>query len=163
MANVHESVFMAEGSIVRGNVTIGEDCSLWFNAVIRAEQDTVTIGKRTNIQDGAVVHCDEGFPTVVGDNCTIGHNAIVHGCKVGDNCTIGMGAIVMNGAVIGDNCIIGAGSLVSGGTVIPDNSVAFGNPAKVRKEATEAHTAITVRAAGLYVEEAQQYKNGEFK
>lgn len=161
MANIHESVFLAEGSIIKGNVTIGEDSSVWFNTVVRAEKDTVTIGERTNIQDCSVVHCDEGFPAVIGDDCTIGHNAIVHGCTVGSNCTIGMGAIIMNGAVIGDNCIIGAGSLVPGGMVIPAGSVAFGNPAKVRKEVTEKHIDMTRRSAGLYRDEAREYKEKE--
>lgn len=162
MPNIHESVFQAEGSIIRGHVTIGEDCGVWFNTVIRAEKATITIGSRTNIQDGAVIHVDEGFPAVIGDGCTIGHRAIVHGCTVGSNCTIGMGAIIMNGAVIGDNCVIGAGSLVPMNTVIPSGSVAFGNPAKVRKEASPEHLEEVRRAAEIYVEEAKEYGSGKF-
>ena len=155
--NIHESVFVADGAVVRGRVTIGENSSVWFNAVIRAEQDEIRIGSRTNIQDTAVVHVDPGYPAIIGDDCTIEHNAIIHGCTIGNNCIIGMGAIIMDGAVIGDNCIIGAGSLVSEHKEIPANTIAFGNPAKIRKTMTEENIAANLKSAEGYVKEAKEY------
>ena len=163
MSRIHESVFLAEGSVVRGRVTIGEDSSVWFNTVIRAEMDDIEIGARTNIQDGSIVHVDPGFPVKVGDDCTIGHKAIIHGCTIGNNCIIGMGAIIMDGAVIGDNCVIGAGSLVPEGKEIPAGSIAFGSPAKVRKEMTEENIAFNLKSAAGYVEEAREYLAGKFE
>ena len=108
-----------EGAVVRGDVEIGEGSSVWFNAVIRAEGEAVRIGRNTNIQDGAVLHVDDGMPLTIGDGVTIGHGAIVHGCTVGDNTLIGMGAIVLSGARIGQNCIVGAGALVTGKPSFP--------------------------------------------
>ena len=125
-------VFQAAGSVITGDVTIGRDCGVWYNAVIRGDEVDIHIGDRTNIQDNAVVHGDPGNPVHIGSGVTIGHGAIVHGCSIGDNSLIGMGAIILNGARIGRDCIIGAGALVTQGTEIPDGSVAFGNPARIR-------------------------------
>ena len=125
-------VFQAAGSVITGDVTIGRDCGVWYNAVIRGDEVDIHIGDRTNIQDNAVVHGDPGNPVWIGSGVTIGHGAIVHGCSIGDNSLIGMGAILLNGARIGRDCIIGAGALVTQGTEIPDGSVAFGNPARIR-------------------------------
>ena len=161
--NIHESVFLAEGSIVRGRVKIGKDSSVWFNTVIRAEKDEIIIGERTNVQDGSIVHVDPGFPAIIGDDCTIGHKAIIHGCTIGNNCIIGMGAIIMDGAVIGDNCVIGAGSLVPEGKEIPAGSIAFGSPAKVRKEMTEENVAFNKKSAAGYVAEAKEYLEGKIE
>ena len=110
--NIHESAFIAPDADIYGDVTVGEDCSIWFHAVIRAETAGIAIGKGSNVQDNAVLHVDEGYPVQIGENVTIGHGAIVHGCSVGDNTLIGMGAILLNGAKIGRNCIVGAGALV---------------------------------------------------
>ncbi len=134
MAEIEKDVYLARGSVVIGNVTIGEGCGIWYNAVIRGDEDKVEIGRGSNIQDNAVIHVDAGHPVRIGEGVTVGHGAILHGCTVGDNSLIGMGAIVLNDAVIGRDCIIGAGSLVTGGTFVPDGSVAFGNPARIRKE-----------------------------
>lgn len=134
MTAIDRSVYLAPGSVVTGDVTIEEGCGIWYNAVIRGDEDSVVIGKGSNIQDNAVVHVDTGHPVRIGEGVTVGHGAILHGCTVGDNSLIGMGAIVLNDAVIGRDCIIGAGALVTGGSIIPDGSVAFGNPARVRKE-----------------------------
>lgn len=161
--NIHESVYIAEGAHVLGDVTIGEDCGIWYNAVVRGDSDKVTIGARTNIQDCAVVHEDEGFPCKIGDDVTVGHGAIVHGCTVGNNVMIGMGAIIMNGAVIGDNATIGAGALVPSGKEIPANTIAFGNPAKVAKEATEASIANNQRSASHYAHKAKEAKAKQAK
>ena len=164
MAKIHESVYIADGVVIKGGnkITIGEDSSLWYNTVVRAEYDTITIGKRTNIQDGSMVHVDYNYPVVIGDDCTIGHNAIIHGCTIGNNCIIGMGAIIMDGAVVGDNCIIGAGSLISEHKEIPAGSIAFGNPAKVRKGMTAENIASNKDSAIHYVEVAKAHRNGEY-
>ena len=156
MPNIHESVFIADGAIVKGNVTIGEDSSVWYNAVVRIEAAEVVIGKRTNIQDCAVVHGDEDFPVYIGDNVTVGHTAIIHGCTIKSNTLIGMGAIVLNGAVIGENCVVGAGALVTEGTVVPDGSLVLGSPAKVRREVTQKDLDLIVDSADVYVKEAKE-------
>ena len=111
--------YIAEGAVVKGNVQMGEDVSIWYNATVRGDSAEIKIGDRTNVQDNAVIHVDTHYPTTIGNGVTIGHGAIVHGCTVGDNTLIGMGAIVLNGASIGENCIIGAGALVTQNTNIP--------------------------------------------
>jgi carbonic anhydrase/acetyltransferase-like protein (isoleucine patch superfamily) len=133
MSKIHKSVYVAEGSVVKGDVEVGEDSSIWYHAVVRADSDQIRIGKRTNIQDNVVVHTDAGFPVTIGEGVTIGHNAVIHGCSIGDNTLIGMGAIVLNGTKIGKNCLIGAGALVTGGSEIPDGSLVIGNPGKIRR------------------------------
>jgi len=134
---VAEGVFIAPGSFVVGNVEIAPEASIWFGVVLRGDNEPMSIGEGSNIQDNSVLHSDPGFPLMIGRNCTIGHNAIVHGCTIGDGSLIGMGAIVLNGAVIGQNCLIGAGALVTERTVIPDNSLVVGSPARVKRELTE--------------------------
>ena len=155
---IDESVFIADGSKVIGNVEIGKNSSVWFNAVIRADSDKVKIGENSNIQDNAVIHTSEGFGVQIGDNVTIGHGAIVHGCTVKDNVIIGMGAIILNGAVIEENCIIGAGALVSQGKVIPARSLVFGNPMKIVRQLTEQEIQSITDNATSYVNEAKEYK-----
>ncbi len=126
-----KTIFIAKSADVVGKVKLGNFISVWFQAVIRGDVDSITIGDRTNIQDGTVVHVAAGYPTVIGEGVSIGHNAIIHGCEIGDNVLIGMGAIILNGAKIGDNSIVGAGSLVTQGKVFPPNSLIMGSPAKV--------------------------------
>jgi len=133
---LHDPVFVAPGARVVGRVEIGKNSSVWYNVVIRGDVDEVKIGCGTNIQDGAVVHEDDGYPCVLGDNVLVGHNAILHGCTLGDNVVIGMGAIVLSGAKIGANSVVAAGALVPGGREIPPNSLAVGSPAKVMRELT---------------------------
>ena len=125
---IDKTVFIADGARVLGDVEIGEDCGVWFNAVIRADSAKVNIGSRSNIQDNAVIHTSKDFGVCIGDNVTVGHGAIVHGCTVENNVMIGMGAIVLNGAVIEENCIIGAGALVTQGKVIPAGSLVLEIP-----------------------------------
>ena len=127
----NKKIFLAPGAHIVGNVSLGENVGIWYNAVVRADMESITIGNNTNIQDNCTLHTGNGFPIVVGEGVTIGHNAIVHGCHIGDNTVIGMGSILLNGAKVGRNCIIGAGALVTGKMEIPDNSMAFGNPAKI--------------------------------
>ncbi len=138
-----------------GDVTIGADSSIWYQAVVRGDSDRIRIGERTNIQDGCILHTDCGLALEIGDGVTVGHGVILHGCQIGDNTLIGMGAIVLNGAQIGKNCLIGAGALVTQGTVIPDGSLAFGNPAKVRRMLTREEIEENKRSAAGYVEEAR--------
>ncbi len=135
--HIPASTFVAYSADVIGDVTMGEECSVWYRAVIRGDSNQVTIGSQTNIQDGAVLHEDGDKPLRIGNRVAIGHSAVVHGCEVGDNVLIGMGAVILSGARIGSNCIIGAGSLVTGRQVIPDGSLAFGSPAKVIRPLTE--------------------------
>lgn len=153
-----ESVFIAPGAIVLGNVTVGEDVGIWYHATVRGDRAPIIIGKGSNIQDNCVVHVDEGYPVEIGENVTVGHGAIIHGSKIGDNSLIGMGAILLNGCVIGKNCIIGAGTLVTGNTVIPDNSLVLGNPGKIKRELTPEEIAGNLQNARFYVEEAGEVK-----
>ena len=143
--------FGARGSRGVDKVSIGENGNIWYNAAVRADTNTITIGCDTNIQDNATLHTDAGFPVQIGAGVTVGHNAVVHGCTVGDNTVIGMGSIVLSGAVIGSNCIIGAGSLVTGKMRIPDNSLAFGNPAKIIRAVTAEEADANRENAAHYV------------
>ena len=163
MATIHETTFLAAGSHVIGDVTIGSDCGVWYNAVIRGDSDKIEIGNNTNVQDNCVLHVDINHPLKVGDNVTIGHGAIVHGCTVGNNVLIGMVAIILNDAVIGDNCIIGAGALVTQGKEIPAGSMVYGNPAKIAREVTEEEIASILKNAKHYVEEAHEAKMAQEK
>lgn len=129
--------YLFPGCVVTGDVTMGKAASVWYNAVVRGDMAPITIGEGSNIQDNAVVHVDNGFPTVIGNGVTIGHGAIVHGCTVEDDCIIGMGAVLLNGARIGKNCIIGAETLVPEGKEVPEGSVAFGNPVRVYRPVNE--------------------------
>lgn len=155
---VHESVFVAPGAAVMGNVRIGRGSSVFFGAVIRSEQDEIVIGQETNIQDNCVLHIERGQPLHVGDGCTVGHGAILHSCTVGDNTLVGMGAIVLNGAVVGSNCIIGAGALVPQNAVIPDGSLVMGVPGRVRRSVTAEEIASNRASAAMYITEAAEYK-----
>ncbi len=126
--------WIAPGAHVIGDVALGEDVGVWFNASIRGDRAPIRVGARTNVQEGAVLHADPGFPLTIGEGVTIGHRAIVHGCTVGDNSLIGMGAIVLNGARIGANCLVGAGALVTEGKSFPDGSLIVGSPARAVRQ-----------------------------
>ena len=151
-----ENVLICDGARVAGDVTLGKYVNIWYNAVLRGDEGAITVGENTNIQDGAVMHEE----TVVGKGCTIGHNAIVHGCTVGDNVLIGMGAVVLNGARIGDNCIVGAGALVTGKMDAPTGSMILGSPAKVVRPLTEAEIESNRASARGYLHAAEQYRKG---
>ena len=142
---------VARGAVLVGEVTLGEESSVWYNAVVRADNAPIVIGARSNIQDCCVLHVDEGHPIQIGDGVTVGHGAILHGCTIGDNSLIGMGAVVLNGAQIGKNCIIGASALVSQGMQVPDGSMLLGVPAKVRRPHTEEEIESNRRAAEEYI------------
>lgn len=158
MTLIDKSVYIADGAKVVGDVEIGKNSSVWFNAVIRADSDNVKIGENSNVQDNAVVHTSKDFGVRIGDNVTIGHGAIVHGCTVEDNVLIGMGAIVLDGAVIEKNCIIGAGSLVTQTKVIPAGSLAFGNPIRVLRQLTDDEIRSITDNAISYVNKSKNYK-----
>ncbi|HIU32571.1 MAG TPA: gamma carbonic anhydrase family protein [Candidatus Caccousia avistercoris] len=131
------SVFLAPGAQVVGDVQAGENCSIWYNAVLRGDCAPIRLGQGTNIQDGAVLHCTTGLPTTVGDGVTVGHNAILHSCTVHSHSLIGMGAIVLDNAVVGEECLVGAGALVTPRTVVPAGSLVVGSPARVKRPLTE--------------------------
>ena len=158
MKSIDKSVFIADGAKIIGSVEIEENSSVWFNAVIRGDSNDVKIGYGSNVQDNAVIHTSRDFGVNIGDNVTIGHGAIVHGCTIGNNVLIGMGAIVLDGAVIEENCIIGAGTLVTQGKVIPSGSLAFGNPCKVVRELSEEEIKSILDNAVSYVNKAKKYR-----
>ena len=134
--------------------------SVWFGAVIRGDNELITIGENSNVQDGVVMHTDPGLPLNVGRNCTIGHKAILHGCVIGDNTLIGMGAVILNRAKIGRNCLIGANALITEGKEIPDNSLVMGQPGKVAGELNEEAIARLTRSAETYVRNWQRFASG---
>lgn len=154
--------FIAKNATVVGDVTIGEDSSVWYTAVIRADVEKIIIGNRTNIQDGAILHADLGDPTIIGDNVTIGHGAIVHGAIVGEGSLIGMRATVLNRAKIGKYCIIGAHALITEGMEVPDYSMVLGMPAKIAKQLPENIAHKLLASAEHYVEMSKRHQNGEF-
>ena len=153
---IHPEARVAPGAMVVGDVTLAKDVNIWYNSVLRADYDSITVGAGTNVQDGCVLHISSGCPVVIGRNVTIGHGAIVHGCTVGDNTLIGMGSIIMDRAVIGSNCIVAAGALVVGGTVVPDGSLVMGSPAKVKRLTTPEEWDSNRRTAEHYVEVAAE-------
>lgn len=152
--------WIAETAAVIGNVIVGRDVGIWFGAVLRGDNETITVGAGSNIQENAVLHTDLGYPLTIGEGCTIGHKAMLHGCTIGDNSLIGMSATVLNGAVIGRNCLIGAGALVTEGKVIPDNSLVVGSPGKVVRELDADAAAMLAESARHYVENAHRFSNG---
>ncbi len=158
--DVADTAWVADSAEVIGRVTLGEDVSVWFNAVLRGDSDTLTIGTGSNIQDGSVLHADTGFPLVLGRHVTVGHQVMLHGCTIGDESLIGIGAVVLNGARIGRNCIVGAGALVTEGKEFPDGSLIVGAPAKVARELTEAQIAGLKASAVHYVHNGRRYREG---
>ncbi|MFO1519041.1 MAG: gamma carbonic anhydrase family protein [bacterium] len=156
---IHESVYVAPGAYLIGQVEIGEGSGVWFNTVIRGDVNWIKIGKRTNIQDLSVIHVDSGgWPTEIGDDVTIGHRVIIHGCTLSSRVLVGMGSVVMNGAKIGEDSIIGAGALVTENTVIPPGVLALGSPCKVKRELTEAEVQLIRLSALSYAERASEYR-----
>jgi len=155
--NINDTVFIAEGSRLSGDISIGENSSVWYNAVIRADENKVVIGNNSNVQDNAVIHQSENSKVEIGDNVTIGHTAIVHGAKIEDNVIIGMGAIVLDNAVIGKNTIIGANALVTKGKEIPEGVLVVGSPAKVARKLSDEEVSSITENAQMYVELAKKH------
>ena len=158
---IDRAAYVAPTAVVLGDVTIGSESSVWFNAVIRGDAEAIRIGNQTNVQDGCVLHADPGFPCTLADRVTIGHGAIVHGATIEDDVLIGMKAVVMNGARIGRGSIVAVGAIVTEGTQIPPGSVAMGQPAKVKREATERDLERIHHAADHYVEAAKVYRGSK--
>ena len=149
--NIHESVFVAQSADVMGKVILKEQSSVWFNAVIRGDCDVIEVGKRSNIQDGAVLHADPGQPLRIGEDVTVGHQAMVHCREIGDRTLVGIQAVVLDGAVIGKDCLIAANALVKAGSVIPDGSMVVGSPGKVIRQTDETMRQFLKAGAAMYV------------
>jgi carbonic anhydrase/acetyltransferase-like protein (isoleucine patch superfamily) len=144
------AAFVAPGARVIGDVRLGEGASVWYNAVLRADSDSIVVGAGSNLQDNVSVHVDSGHPVVIGENVSVGHNAVVHGCTIGDGSLIGMGSVVLSGAVIGEGCLVAGGAVVLEGTVVPPGSLVAGVPAKVRRELSDDERAGILRNAQVY-------------
>jgi carbonic anhydrase/acetyltransferase-like protein (isoleucine patch superfamily) len=157
---VHDTAFVADSAQVIGHVKLGQDSSVWFGAVLRGDNEPMTIGPGTNIQDGSVLHSDHGYPLTLGANVTVGHKVVLHGCTVGDESLIGIGAVVLNGARIGKNCLVGAGALVTEGKEFPDGSMILGSPAKAVKQLSPEQIEGLRRSARSYVENANRFRAG---
>lgn len=150
--------WVAPDAHVMGRVEIGPDVGIWFGATLRGDNEPIVLGARTNIQEGTIVHTDPGKPVQIGEGCTIGHGAIIHGCTIGNNSLVGMGATVLNGAVIGNNCLVGANALVTEGKVFPDNSLIVGSPARVVRTLDEEQIAGLRKSAEGYVRNWKRFK-----
>jgi carbonic anhydrase/acetyltransferase-like protein (isoleucine patch superfamily) len=157
---VAPSAWVADDAQVIGLVELAQDSSVWFGAVLRGDNEPLRLGRGSNVQDGAVVHSDMGYPVVIGEDVTIGHQATLHGCTVGDGSLIGIQAIVLNGAKIGKNCLVGAGALVTEGKEYPDGSLIVGAPAKVIRTLSPEQIEGLRRNSAAYVENAQRYRSG---
>ncbi len=157
---VSENYFVADSAAVIGNVALGNNVSIWFNVVVRGDSDLITIGEDSNIQDGAVLHTDPGFPMTLGKGVTVGHKAMLHGCIVGDYSLVGINAVVLNGAKIGSHCIIGANALVTENMQIPDGSLIMGSPAKIKRELNSKQQKSLELQAQHYVQNGHRFSQG---
>jgi carbonic anhydrase/acetyltransferase-like protein (isoleucine patch superfamily) len=152
-----KEVWIADTARVFGRVTLGDDCSVWFGAVLRGDADAITLGNRSNVQENAVVHVDPGFPVQIGSDCIIGHGAIVHGATLGNHVLVGMHATILNGARIGNFCIIGANALVTESMQIPDYSIVMGSPGQIKKQLSEEHIEKVKKNSQAYVDLSKEY------
>ncbi|WP_046060868.1 gamma carbonic anhydrase family protein [Paracidovorax citrulli] len=157
---VADSAWVAGSAEVMGNVVLGEDASIWFGAVLRGDNETLTIGAGSNVQDGSVLHSDFGQPLTLGERVTVGHKVVLHGCTVGDESLIGIGAVVLNGAKIGRNCLVGAGALVTEGKEFPDGSMILGSPAKAVRQLTPEQIEGLRKSAQVYIANARRFRAG---
>lgn len=155
-----ERHWIADSATVVGNVRLGDDASVWFGAVVRGDNDLISIGARSNVQDGAVLHTDPGFPLTIEDDCTVGHMAMLHGCRIGRGSLVGIGAIVLNGAVIGEESLVGAGALVAEGKTFPPRSLILGQPGKVVRTLTDTDVERIRRGVANYVANWRRFKAG---
>lgn len=154
------SAWVADSAQVMGDVTLGENVSVWFGSVLRGDTSSLQVGAGSNIQDGSVLHADPGQPLVVGERVTVGHQVMLHGCTIGDESLIGIGAVVLNGAKIGRNCLVGAGALVTEGKEFPDGSMIIGSPAKAVRELSPEQIEGLRQSAQHYIDNARRYQNG---
>jgi carbonic anhydrase/acetyltransferase-like protein (isoleucine patch superfamily) len=154
-----EGHFIAPNAAVIGDVVLHENATVWFGCVLRGDADRIEIGAGSNIQDGAVMHADPGFPLTVGENVTVGHNAMLHGCSIGDGSLVGIGAIVLNGAKVGRRCLIGANALVTEGMEVPDGSLVLGSPARIKSQLSQEQQQALELNAGHYIRNGQRYRD----
>src|SRR3954471_5982138 len=152
--------WIAPNATVIGSVVLENNASLWWNVVVRADNDVITIGENSQVQDGSVLHADPGFPLTLGKNVSVGHMVMLHGCTVGDGSLIGIKSVILNGAVIGKNCLIGANSLIAEGKTIPDGSLVMGSPGKIVRQLSANEIAKINRIAGRYVENFKRFQTG---
>ncbi len=150
--------FIAPNAAVIGDVTLHENASVWFSCVLRGDADCIEVGAGSNIQDGTVMHADPGYPMIVGENVTVGHNAMLHGCTIGDGSLVGINAVVLNGARVGKGCLIGANALVTEGTEIPDGSMVLGSPAKVVRQLSDEAQLLLQHNADHYMGNARRFE-----
>lgn len=158
LTRIHEQAFVARGAVVIGEVDVGADASLWYGVILRGDGAPIRVGARANVQDGSVLHVDEGCPCILEEGVTVGHACIVHGCTIGKGSLVGMGSIVMNDVRVGEDCLIGAGSLLTEGKVFPPRSLILGRPAKVVRQLTDADVEKLRHATEHYVQAGRAYR-----
>ena len=158
--SIAPNAWVADSAQIMGNVTLAENTSVWFGAVLRGDTSTITVGKGSNVQDNSVLHADVGMPLVIGEGVTVGHQVMLHGCTIGNNSLIGIGAIVLNGVKIGNNCLVGAGALVTEGKEFPDGSMIIGSPAKAVRMLSPEQIEGLKMSAQHYMDNASRYKTG---
>ncbi len=152
--------YVAPTAVLVGRVRLHEGASIWFGAVLRGDNELIEVGRNSNIQDGCICHTDMGYPLSVGDNCTVGHRAVLHGCTIGANTLIGIGATLLNGSTIGKNCIIGAGALITEDKEIPDQSLVVGAPGRIMRKVTAEEVAAIGQSARHYAANGERYRRG---
>lgn len=150
--------FVADSAGVIGRCVLENNASVWFGSILRGDNDTITLGENSNVQDNSVIHADPGFPVTIGRNVTIGHMVMLHGCTIGDGSLIGIKSVILNGAIIGKDCLIGANSLIPEGKIIPDRSLVLGSPGKVMRQLTDQDVARIHEGASYYVEKIKRYR-----
>jgi len=160
MRRVEGGAFVAANAIVTGDVTLGEDCGIWFGCVVRGDDAPLTIGRRTNVQDLSVVHADTGVPNVIGEEVTVGHRVVLHGAQVGDRCLIGMGAVLLGGSRIGEESLVAAGAVVREGFLVPPRSLVAGVPARIVRQLSDGEVAAFAASAEGYVRKIRLYLDG---
>lgn len=158
LPRIDANAYITDTATIIGNVVIEANASIWFGATLRGDNELITIGENSNIQENTVVHTDVGYPLTVGKNVTVGHQAMLHGCAIGDGSLIGIQAVILNGAKIGKNSLVGAGALVTEGKEFPDNSLIIGSPAKAVRELTSEQITALKASAAMYVQRGQDYK-----
>lgn len=156
--DIDPSAYIADSANVIGKARVEANASIWFNVTIRGDNELITVGENSNVQEGCVLHTDPGLPLTIGKNVTVGHQAMLHGCTIGDGSLVGIQAVILNGAKIGKNCLVGAGALVTEGKEFPDNSLILGSPAKAVRTLTEDDAARLQFGAAIYVKRGQQFK-----
>lgn len=156
---IADTSFVAPSADVIGSVVMQQESSIWFNAVARGDNDTITIGSRSNVQDNTILHTDPGIPLNIGDNVTVGHSVMLHGCRIGQNSLIGIGSIIMNNAVIGESCLVGANTLITEGKVFADRSMIVGSPGRVVRQLTDKEVAMLADFAEIYVKKISRYRS----